>query len=117
VRDLLADLIDSAQARAGYADARFGRSRSERLSTRNGRLDQLDSHESEGIGVRVRMRGAWGFAAVRGTDRADAEAALARAIAIAEAQPASGATPSRCRSRRSSPCCSRRTPACARSRA
>jgi TldD protein len=88
VRDLLADLIDSARARAGYADARFVRSRVERLSTRNGRLDQLDSHESEGIGVRVRVRGAWGFAAVRGTDRADAETALARALAIAEAQPA-----------------------------
>jgi TldD protein len=88
VRGLLVDLIDSARARAGYADARFVRSRVERLSTRNGRLDQLDSDESEGIGVRVRVRGAWGFAAVRGSERRDAEAALARALAIAEAQPA-----------------------------
>ena len=63
------------------------RSRVEQLSTRNGRLDQLDSHESEGIGIRVRVGGAWGFAAVRGTERADAEEALARALAIAEAQP------------------------------
>jgi TldD protein len=88
VRDLLSELMDSAQARAGYADARFVRSRVERLSTRNGRIDQLDSDESEGIGIRVRARGAWGFAAVRGTARADAETALARALAIAEAQPA-----------------------------
>ncbi len=87
MRDLLADLIDSARARAGYADARFVRSRVERLSTRNGRLDQLDSHDSEGIGLRVRVNGSWGFAAVRGSERADAEAALARALAIAEAQP------------------------------
>jgi TldD protein len=87
VRDLLRDLIDSAQARAGYADARFVRSRVERLSTRNGRLDQLDSDESEGIGIRVRVGGSWGFAAARGTDRADAEDALRRALAIAEAQP------------------------------
>ncbi len=50
-------------------------------------LDQLGSRESEGIGVRVRMNGAWGFAAVRGTGRAEAEAALRRALAIAEAQP------------------------------
>jgi len=88
VRDLLADLIDSARARAGYADARFVRSRVERLSTRNGTLDQLDSRESEGIGVRVRVGGAWGFAAVRGSERRDAEAALSRALAIAAAQPA-----------------------------
>ena len=87
MRDLLSELMDTARARAGYADARFVRSRVERLSTRNGRLDQLDSEESEGIGIRVRVGGAWGFAAVRGTDRADAEAALARALAIAEAQP------------------------------
>src|SRR5215208_2641918 len=80
--------MDSAGARAGYADARFVRSRVERLSTRNGALDQLDSHESEGIGIRVRVGGAWGFAAVRGTDRGDAEAALERALAVAEAQPA-----------------------------
>ena len=88
MRDLLANLIDSAEARAGYADARFVRSKVQRLSTRNGRLDQLDSHESEGIGVRVRVNGAWGFAAVHGMDRAGAEAALERALAIAEAQPA-----------------------------
>jgi TldD protein len=88
VRDLLANLIDSARARAGYADARFVRSRVERLSTRNGALDQLDSEDTEGIGVRVRVGGAWGFAAVRGTDRRDAEAAVERALAVAEAQPA-----------------------------
>ena len=87
MRGLLGDLRDSGGARAGYAYARFGRSRVEQLSTRNGRLDQLDSHESEGIGIRVRVGGAWGFAAVRGTERADAEEALARALAIAEAQP------------------------------
>src|SRR3954470_24937092 len=80
--------MDSARARAGYADARFVRSRVERLSTRNGRLDQLDSQESEGIGIRVRVRGAWGFAAVRGSDRADADAALTRAPPTAEAHPA-----------------------------
>ena len=37
--------------------------------------------ESEGIGVRVRVGGAWGFAAARGCERRDAEAALARALA------------------------------------
>ena len=58
--------MDSARSRAEYADARYVRSRSERLATRNGTLDSLDSDESEGIGVRVRMAGCWGFAAVRG---------------------------------------------------
>ena len=90
MRDLLRDLIDSASGHADYADARFVATRHEALATRNGALHQLDSVDSEGIGVRVRMRGAWGFAAARGTDRADAEAALERALAVAAAQPPSG---------------------------
>jgi TldD protein len=88
VRDLLEDLMDSAALRAEYADARFVSTRFERLSTRNGTLDQLDTDESAGIGVRVRVGGSWGFAASRGADRAGAEAALERALAVAAAQPA-----------------------------
>jgi TldD protein len=92
MKDLLQDLMDSAARRADYADARFVRTRGEKLSTRNGTLDQLDSHESEGIGVRVRVGGAWGFAAARGADRRDAEGALERALDVAAAQPAASGT-------------------------
>jgi TldD protein len=88
MKDLLQDLMDAAARRAEYADVRFVRTRAEKLSTRNGSLDQLDSHESEGIGVRVRVGGAWGFAAASGADRRDAEAALKRAVDVAAAQPA-----------------------------
>jgi TldD protein len=79
--------MDSARSRAEYADARYVRTRSERLATRNGALDSLDSDESEGIGVRVRVAGCWGFAAVRGNDRRDAESALTRALEVAASQP------------------------------
>src|SRR5215208_2135382 len=89
VRDLLRDLMDAAAMRAEYADARFVRTQSERLSTRNGVVDQVASRDSEGIGVRVRVGGAWGFAAVRGTGKADAEQALERALAVAATQPRS----------------------------
>jgi TldD protein len=93
VRELLENLMDSAARRAEYADARFVSTRVERLSTRNGALDELDIDESEGIGVRVRVGGSWGFAAAGGTSRADAEAALERALAVAAAQPAAGGAP------------------------
>jgi TldD protein len=88
VRELLEDLMDAAARRAEYADARLVRTRAEHLATRNGALDQLDSDETEGIGVRVRVGGAWGFAATAGTAKADAEGALERALAVAAAQPA-----------------------------
>jgi TldD protein len=87
VRDLLQDLMDAASTRAEYADARFVRTQSERLSTHNGVVDRIDSGITEGIGVRVRVGGAWGFAAVRGTSKAAAEGALERALAVAAAQP------------------------------
>ena len=64
--------MDAAAGRSEYADARFVRTQSERLATRNGEVDQASFEDSEGIGVRVRVGGAWGFAAVRGTGKADA---------------------------------------------
>jgi TldD protein len=93
VRELLENLMDAAAQRAEYADARFVRTRVERLTTRNGALDQLDSGEDEGIGVRVRVGGCWGFAGAAGTGKADAEAALERALAVAAAQPAAPGGP------------------------
>ncbi len=83
----------AAGGRADYADARHVHTRTERISTRNRRLDEMERHESEGIGVRVRVGGAWGFAATRETTRAGAEEALQRALAIAEAQPAAEPAP------------------------
>jgi len=93
VQDRLTDLMDAAAAGGAYADARFVRQRSEIVGTRNGQVDQLSREEDEGIGVRVRVGGAWGFAATRDTSKRGAETALARALAIARAQPSAGSTP------------------------
>src|SRR4051794_34191651 len=93
MHDVVTDLVDSAAAAGAYADVRYMRQRSEFLTTRNGELDDLHTGGDEGIGVRVRVGGAWGFAATRDTSKAGAEAALARALAIADAQPAAQTTP------------------------
>src|SRR3954453_11370264 len=87
MRDVLPDLMDAAAGRSDYADVRHVRSSAETLSTRNGQVESVRRWDADGFGVRVRIGGAWGFAAARGSDRADAEGALARAIAVAEAQP------------------------------
>jgi TldD protein len=92
MRDLLTDLMESAARRADYADARWVRSARERLATRGGRLAEVERREEEGIGVRVRVGGSWGFAASRGSERAGAADALRRALALAEAQ-GDGAAP------------------------
>src|SRR5690349_22866013 len=84
--------MDSASAHAEYADARHVRSLERSLATRNGELDEVETSEQEGIGVRVRVGGAWGFAATRETTAEAAEHALARALEVARAQPAAPAS-------------------------
>jgi len=91
--ELLQDLMAKAQGRCAYAEARHVHERSEHTSVLNGDVEDVSAEEAEGIGVRVRIGGAWGFAATRDVSDAGAEAALRRALAIAEAQPSAPATP------------------------
>lgn len=86
--DLLADVVDAAQGHCTYAEARHQERLGERLVVRNGAVEQADSTQDAGIGVRVRIGGAWGFAATREATGAGAQEALARALAVAAAQPA-----------------------------
>jgi TldD protein len=91
--DLLTDLMTKAEGRCAYAEARHVERREEALSVRSGQVEDFDFGASDGIGVRVRVGGGWGFAATRDLTAAGAEDALADALAIAEAQPAGPATP------------------------
>jgi TldD protein len=86
VRDLCSTAVDTATgAGASYADARAVVLRSQRVATRNGQVDQIDDTESEGIGVRVLVRGAWGFACDRRLTTDGARDAALRACAFARA--------------------------------
>ncbi len=91
--DLLTEVLASAPARCSYAEARHVRTDEEDLLVRNGRVDHVDSTSADGVGVRVRAGGGWGFAATREATRAGVQHALARALAIAESQPAAPAGP------------------------
>jgi TldD protein len=91
VLDLLTEAISVAPARCSYAEARHVATDSERLLVRNGRVARADSAGSAGVGVRVRAGGGWGFAATRDESAAGVRNALARALAIAESQPAAPA--------------------------
>ncbi|MBA2506875.1 MAG: hypothetical protein H0V29_13185, partial [Thermoleophilaceae bacterium] len=50
--DLLRELMDAAQGRVDYAEARHVGTRSEELSTRNGRVASIDLDEASGFGIR-----------------------------------------------------------------
>ncbi|HEU4449476.1 MAG TPA: TldD/PmbA family protein [Gaiellaceae bacterium] len=85
--DALAEhAIDAAVAAgAGYADARAVRRRAQHVATKNGDVDSVSDSETEGIGVRVLVDGAWGFAGdPRLTGEGARDAAL-RAVSFARA--------------------------------
>src|SRR4051812_31752255 len=72
-------------AGAGYADARAVVRRSQSVGVKNGRVDEITDAETEGIGVRVLVDGAWGFAGDRRLDEDGARDAALRACAFARA--------------------------------
>jgi TldD protein len=88
VRELCEHAVAAALgAGASYADARVVVRRSQVVGTRNRRVERLDDSETEGIGVRVLVDGAWGFACARRLDGSGAEDAARKAVAFAKAAP------------------------------
>jgi TldD protein len=86
VRDACAAGLDAAVgAGATYADARAVVRRSQSVATKNGRVDTLTDAETEGIGVRVLVGGAWGFACDRRLSAEGARDAALRATTFAAA--------------------------------
>jgi len=86
VRDLCATAVDAAtSAGADYADARVVRKRNQLITTKNGHADRMVDAESEGIGVRVLVKGAWGFACDRRLTEEGARDAALRACTFARA--------------------------------
>jgi TldD protein len=86
VRELCDEAVSAALAAgASYADARVVLRRSQTVATRNQRVDRLDDVESEGIGVRVLVGGAWGFACDNRLNAETARGAAERASAFARA--------------------------------
>jgi TldD protein len=76
---------------AGYADARAITRRVQHVATKNGEVETVADGESEGIGVRVLVNGAWGFACDRRLSEEGARAAAERAVAFARASSSQGA--------------------------
>jgi TldD protein len=86
VRDLCRAAVDAALgAGADYADARAVLRRNQSVATKNGRVEALNDSESEGIGVRVLVGGAWGFACDRRLAADGARDAALRACSFAKA--------------------------------
>jgi TldD protein len=85
-----AEAADAALARAAalgasYADIRINRYRRESIATRERQVQSVARTTSYGLGLRVLVNGAWGFAATNTVEPAAARAAAEQAVAIARA--------------------------------
>jgi TldD protein len=90
MRELCDEAVAAALAAgASYADARVVVRRAQTVATRNRRVDRLDDVETQGLGVRVLVDGAWGFAGDNDLSVEAARSAAARAAAFAKAAPGS----------------------------
>src|SRR6516225_5724956 len=84
--DLTAVALETAKLRgAKYTDARVMHLRQRDLTTKNGQVGTLAESESIGIGVRVLVSGAWGFASTDQLTREGVARCAAKAVAIAKA--------------------------------
>jgi TldD protein len=80
-----AALARAASLGASYADIRVNRYRRESIATRERQVQNVSRSTSYGLGLRVLVDGAWGFAATNRVDPASARAAADQAVAIARA--------------------------------
>jgi TldD protein len=70
---------------ASYADVRIGRYLNEEISTREAKVLNISHRESYGIGIRVIVKGTWGFAATNNVTKEGIVKCADNAVAIAKA--------------------------------
>src|SRR5687767_7747348 len=80
-----AALARAASLGASYADIRVNRYRRESIATRERQVQNVSRSTSYGLGLRVLVNGAWGFAATNRVEPGAARAAADQAVAIARA--------------------------------
>jgi TldD protein len=86
LKELMMRAIDLAKMRgAHYADVRVVNHREETIAVKDGIVEELNSSETEGIGVRVLVNGSWGFASSRTLANEEIDKITAQALEIAHA--------------------------------
>ena len=94
MKDLAEAALNAAQVKgASYADVRVDERVQQDIVVKNGQLAAVSDDVSEGLGVRVIVDGAWGFAGSARLDQNEVQEVVDRAIRIARASARVGLTP------------------------
>src|SRR5439155_19903208 len=78
-------VTEATVAGADYADARMVTEESESLTVKNQEMEGIDRSRSEGVGIRVLVKGYWGFAATARATEEEVARTARLAVAIARA--------------------------------
>ena len=86
MKDLARNALDAAvRRRVSYADVRVIEDQDRHVSTKNGKVGDVSTSTSLGLGIRVLDNGCWGFAATDDLTPEGIESAAALAVEIARA--------------------------------
>jgi TldD protein len=86
LKELMMRALDLAKMRgAQYTDVRVVNHREETIAVKDGIVEELNSTETEGVGVRVLVNGSWGFASSRTLAFEEIDKITAQAVEIAHA--------------------------------
>jgi TldD protein len=86
MKEIAVNALDAAVRRGiSYADVRLIETEERQVSTKNGKIGNVSSSISIGLGIRALDRGSWGFAATDDLSGEGIEAAAALAVEIARA--------------------------------
>jgi TldD protein len=94
MKELIGDVLDLVKTEgATYGDVRILSRRNESLEAKNGKPEVISVSETQGVGIRVIVDGAWGFAASSGLDKEEMRRVASQAVAVARARARFKGTP------------------------
>jgi TldD protein len=85
MKKVLKNILDWLELKVDYADLRFVQSKEENIKAENGILSFYNVSTNRGVGIRVLVNGAWGFAASNNLSRTSLLETANTALKIAQA--------------------------------
>ncbi|MEE9554335.1 MAG: TldD/PmbA family protein [candidate division Zixibacteria bacterium] len=86
MREKLAEIIEYLKhKKVDYADIRFVETKTESITVKNNRLEELARNDNRGIGIRILHNGCWGFAACSELTKSSLKKTAEKALRIARA--------------------------------
>jgi len=85
MKEILKNLLNYLESKTSYADLRFVQTEEESIQAENGILSSYNVSTNRGVGIRVLVDGAWGFAASNNLNKSSLLKTASKALGIAQA--------------------------------